>query len=176
MKRWNICQPDAALQKYLNENLSVSTIIAQLLINRGMQDIDKIKSFLNNDLSELYNPFLMKGVSEAISRIKKALDKKEKILIHGDYDVDGVTATALLFFTLRELGAKPVYFIPDRLTEGYGLGSSGVEEAVKIKVDLVITVDCGISSHEEVDALNKYGIDVIMTTTNPLRYCQMPMQ
>jgi len=163
MKRWNICQPDAALQKHLNENLSISPIISQLLINRGMHDIDKIKSFLNNDLSELYNPFLMKGMLEAVSRIKKALDKKEKILIHGDYDVDGVTSTALLFFTLREFGAEPVYFIPDRLTEGYGLGSSGVEEAVRIKADLVITVDCGISSHEEVDALNKYGIDVVIT-------------
>jgi len=163
MKRWNICQPEEALQKYLNESLSVSPIISQLLINRGMRDIDKIKSFLNNDLSELYNPFLMRGMLEAVSRIKKALDKKEKILIHGDYDVDGVTSTALLFFTLQEFGARPVYFIPDRLTEGYGLGSSGVEEAVRIKADLVITVDCGISSHEEVDALNKHGIDVIIT-------------
>lgn len=163
MKQWNICQPDTALQKYLNDNLSISPIVSQLLINRGMRDIDKIRSFLNNDLGELYNPFLMKGMSEAVSRIKKALDKKEKILIHGDYDVDGVTATALLFFTLREFGAAPVYFIPDRLTEGYGLGSSGVEEAVRIKAGLVITVDCGISSHEEVDALNKHGIDVVIT-------------
>ena len=163
MKRWNICQPDITLQKYLQDSLLISPIISQLLINRGIHDIDTIKAFLNSDLSELYNPFLMEGMHEAVSRIKKALDKKEKILIHGDYDVDGVTATALLFFTLKELGAEPVYFIPDRLTEGYGLGSSGVEEAVRIKANLVITVDCGISSHEEVDALNKNGIDVIVT-------------
>ncbi len=128
-----------------------------------MHDVDKIKSFLNSNLSELYNPFLMIGMSEAVSRIRKALDTKEKILIHGDYDVDGVTATALLFFTLQEFGAEPVYFIPDRLTEGYGLGLSVVEEAVKINAFLVITVDCGISSHEEVDALNKHGIDVVVT-------------
>ena len=163
MKRWNICQPDITLQKYLQDSLLISPIISQLLINRGIHDIDKIKAFLNSNLSELYNPFLMEGMHEAVSRIKKALNKKEKILIHGDYDVDGVTATALLFFTLKELGAEPVYFIPDRLTEGYGLGSSGVEEAVRIKANLVITVDCGISSHEEVDALNKNGIDVIIT-------------
>jgi len=163
MKKWNVCQPDIALQKYLGDNLSISPIISQLLINRGMADIDKIRSFLDTNPSELYNPFLMKGMSEAVSRIRKALDKKEKILIHGDYDVDGVTATALLFFTLREFGAEPVYFIPDRLTEGYGLGANGVEEAVRIKADLVITVDCGISSHEEVDVLNKQGIDVIVT-------------
>ena len=163
MKKWNVCQPDIALQKYLGDNFSISPIISQLLINRGMTDIDKIRSFLDTNPSELYNPFLMKGMSEAVSRIRKALDKKEKILIHGDYDVDGVTATALLFFTLREFGAEPVYFIPDRLTEGYGLGANGVEEAVRIKAGLVITVDCGISSHEEVDALNKQGIDVIIT-------------
>nr|MBU1327754.1 single-stranded-DNA-specific exonuclease RecJ [Candidatus Omnitrophota bacterium] len=163
MKKWNIKQPDLSRQKYLSDNLLISSIIAQLLINRGMHDVDNIKSFLNSNLSELYNPFLMKGVSEAVSRIRKAIDKKEKILIHGDYDVDGVTATALLFFTLQEFGVEPAYFIPDRLTEGYGLGSSGVEEAVRIKANLVITVDCGISSHEEVDALNKHGIDVVVT-------------
>lgn len=163
MKKWNICQPDIALQKYLGDNLSISSIISQLLINRGMRDIDKIKSFLDTNPSELYNPFLMKGMSEAVWRIRKALDKKEKILIHGDYDVDGVTATALLFFTLHEFGLEPRYFIPDRLTEGYGLGANGVEEAIRIKADLVITVDCGISSHEEVDMLNKHGIDVIIT-------------
>ena len=163
MKRWDIRQPDANLQKYLSDSLSISPVISQLLINRGIRDIDKIKSFLNSDVSELYNPFLMKGMSEAVLRIKRALAKKEKIFIHGDYDVDGVTATALLFFTLKEFGAEPVYFIPDRLTEGYGLGSNGVEEAVKIKANLVITVDCGISSHEEVDALNKHGIDVVIT-------------
>lgn len=163
MKRWRISPPDVNLQKYLSDSLSISPVISQLLINRGIRDIDKIKSFLKSDVSELYNPFLMKGMSEAVLRIKKSLAKKEKILIHGDYDVDGVTATALLFFTLKEFGAEPVYFIPDRLTEGYGLGSNGVEEAVKIKANLVITVDCGISSHEEVDALNKHGIDVVVT-------------
>jgi len=163
MKKWRISPSDVNLQKYLSGSLSISPVIAQLLINRGMADIDKIKSFLKSDVSELYNPFLMKGMSEAVSRIKRALAKKEKILIHGDYDVDGVTATALLFFGLKEFGAEPVYFIPDRLTEGYGLGSNGVEEAVKIKASLVITVDCGISSHEEVEALNKHGIDVVVT-------------
>jgi len=163
MKQWNIKQSDLPRQKYLSDNLSISAVISQLLINRGMRDIDKIKSFLNSTLSELYNPFLMKGMSEAVLRIKRALDKKEKILIHGDYDVDGITATALLFFTLKEFGARPVYYIPDRITEGYGLGSNGVSEAVRIKADLVITVDCGISSHDEVDSLNKQGIDVIVT-------------
>jgi single-stranded-DNA-specific exonuclease len=163
MKRWDIKQPDLSLREYLSDNLLISPVISQLLINRGMQDIGKIRAFLNSSIAELYNPFLMEGMHEAVSRIKKAMDKKEKILIHGDYDVDGVTATALLFSTLRNFGIETVYYIPDRLTEGYGLGSSGVEEALNIKADLVITVDCGISSHEEVDALNKHGIDIIIT-------------
>ena len=163
MKRWDIKQSDLPRQKYLSDSLSISPIISQLLINRGMQDIDKATAFLNSDISELYNPFLMEGMHEAVSRIKNAIDKKEKILIHGDYDTDGVTATVLLFFTLREFGVEPVYYIPDRITEGYGLGANGVEEAVRIEADLVITVDCGISSHKEVDALNKNGIDVIIT-------------
>jgi single-stranded-DNA-specific exonuclease len=163
MKRWDIKQSDLSRRKYLSDNLSISPIISQLLINRGMQDIGKAGAFLNSDISELYNPFLMEGMHEAVSRIKKAIDKKEKILIHGDYDTDGVTATVLLFFTLQEFGIKPVYYIPDRITEGYGLGANGVEEAVRIEAGLVITVDCGISSHKEVDALNKNGIDVIIT-------------
>ena len=163
MKRWDIKQSDLSLRKYLSDNLLISPVISQLLINRGMQDIDKIRAFLNSSISELYNPFLMEGMHEAVSRIKRAMDKREKILIHGDYDVDGVTATALLFSTLKNFGIEAVYYIPDRLTEGYGLGLNGVEEALNIKADLVITVDCGISSHEEVDALNKHGIDVIIT-------------
>jgi len=163
MKRWNICQPDAVSQRYLSEALSINPVISQLLLNRGMADVNKIKAFLSSSLSELYNPFLMEGMHEAVSRVKRALDKKEKILIHGDYDVDGVTSVTLLFLALKELGAGPLYYIPDRLTEGYGLGSSGVEEAKRIKASLVITVDCGISSHEEVSQLNKEGIDVIIT-------------
>jgi len=163
MKKWNIRQPDTDLQKYLSSNLGIPTVISQLLLNRGINDINKAKAFLNSDISELYNPFLIEGMHEAVSRIKQAIDKKERILIHGDYDVDGITAIALLFFTLREFGVESVYYIPDRLTEGYGLGASGVEEAINVKAGLVITVDCGISSHEEVDELNKAGIDVIIT-------------
>ena len=163
MKKWNIKQSDAARRKYLSDNLSVSSVVSQLLLNRGIDDIDKAKAFLQSSISELYNPFLMDGMHEAVSRIINALRKKEKVLIHGDYDVDGVTATALLLFTLKEFGVEPVYYIPDRITEGYGLGSNGVEEAIRIKADLVITVDCGISSHEEVAELNKNGIDVIIT-------------
>ncbi|MDP8230483.1 MAG: single-stranded-DNA-specific exonuclease RecJ [Candidatus Gorgyraea atricola] len=163
MKRWNIERSDQAVQKELSDNLSISPIVSQLLINRGLSTIDKARTFLNGDISELYNPFLMEGVHEAVCRIKKAIAKKEKIFIHGDYDVDGVTSVVLLVFTLRHFGIEPEYYIPDRITEGYGLSEAGVEKAVEINADLVITVDCGITSFEEVKTLNAHNIDVIIT-------------
>jgi len=110
----------------------------------------------------------MKGMPEAVRRIRQAIENKEKILIHGDYDVDGVTAIVLLVVTLRNFGIKPDYYIPDRLTEGYGLGEKGVSEAIKIGADLVITVDCGISSYEEVASLRAHNIDVIITDHHAL--------
>ena len=156
------------LQKDLSDTLGISPIIAQLLINRGLQNLDQARTFLRGDISELYDPFLMKGMSEAVSRIRKAIENKEKIFIHGDYDVDGVTAISLLMFTLRNFGIEPVYYIPDRLIEGYGLSIAGVKEAVRLGADLVVTVDCGISSHEEVSSLNAHNIDVIITDHHAL--------
>ncbi|MDP6685408.1 MAG: DHH family phosphoesterase, partial [Candidatus Omnitrophota bacterium] len=163
MKHWNIRQPDITRQKILTDSLGVSPVTAQLLINRKLSGLDQAKTFLSGTISELYNPFLMEGMHEAVSRIKKAIENKEKILIHGDYDVDGVTSIALLIYTFRSFGVDVSYYIPDRLTEGYGLSKGGVEEAIKIGATLVITVDCGISSNEEVDSLRNKNIDVIIT-------------
>lgn len=163
MKQWNIKQIDERKQKNLSSALDVSPILAQVLINRGLESTEQARTFLNGGISELYNPFLMEGMHEAVSRIKKAIENKENILIHGDYDVDGITAIALLMFTLRNFGIEPHYYIPDRLSEGYGLGDAGVNEAVRIGADLVITVDCGISSYEEVKTLKAHNIDVIIT-------------
>ena len=163
MKRWNIKEPNIRLQRDLNEGLGLSPVVAQVLINRGLRDVDSAKTFLTGDVSELYNPFLMEGMHEAVQRIKKAIENKEKIFIHGDYDVDGVTAVSILTFTLRRFGVEPYYYIPDRLTEGYGLSEGGVKEAIKINARLVLTVDCGISSNEEVKVLNAHNIDVIIT-------------
>ena len=163
MKRWNIKEPNIRLQRDLSEGLGLSPVVAQALINRGLRDVNSAKTFLTGDVSELYNPFLMEGMHEAVQRIKKAIENKEKIFIHGDYDVDGVTAISILTFTLRRFGVEPYYYIPDRLTEGYGLSEGGVKEAIKINARLVLTVDCGISSNEEVKALNAHNIDVIIT-------------
>jgi len=163
MKKWKIKNPDITKQGFLSDSLGISGIMAQLLVNRGISGIDQARTFLSGDVSELYNPFLMEGMHEAVHRLKKAIDKKEKILIHGDYDVDGITSIAVMVFTLRGLGLEPLYYIPDRLTEGYGLSSGGVEEAIKTGARLVLTVDCGISSRKEVETLNSHNIDVIIT-------------
>jgi len=163
MKKWNIKESDVARQKELVKALGVSPIVAQLLVNRGFATVDQAGTFLKGDISELYNPFLMGGMYEAVSRIKKAIVGKEKILIHGDYDVDGVTSIALLVFTLRSLGMNPHYYIPNRIAQGYGLSEGGVQEAIDTEVTLLITVDCGITSYEEVRILKEHGVDVIIT-------------
>ena len=163
MKKWNIRQSDKSQQNTLADALSVSGIIAQLLINRGIKNIEEAKTFLRGDVLELYDPFLMKGMHEAVNRLKKAIEKKEKILIHGDYDVDGVTSIALLIIILRKFGIEADYYIPDRLSEGYGLSEEGVKYAIDKKIDLLVTVDCGIRSYEETSILNKHNIDVIIT-------------
>ena len=168
MKKWSIAQTDILQQNKLGSELGISPIVAQLLLNRGITDADKAKTFLSGSMSELYNPFLLEGMHEAVMRIKNAINKKEKILIHGDYDVDGITSVAVLMFTLRSLGVDPVYYIPDRLTQGYGLSSDGVREAIDTDVRVVITVDCGITSSEEVKALNEHNIDVIITDHHEL--------
>lgn len=163
MKKWNIEESDILRQKKISDDLGVSPIVAQLLINRGLESIDQARIFLKGGISELYNPFLMEGMHEAVSRIKKAIASKETILIHGDYDVDGVTSIAVLMFTLRRLGMDPHYYIPDRITEGYGLSEGGVQEAINKRATLVITVDCGMSSYEEVKILKEHNIDTIIT-------------
>jgi len=163
MKKWSIRQSDKSQQNTLADSLSVSAIVAQLLINRGLEKIEEAKTFLSGDVTELYDPFLMKGMREAVERLRGAIERKEKILIHGDYDVDGVTSISLLIFTLRKFGINPQYYIPDRLSEGYGLSEEGVKYAIEIGASLLVTVDCGIKSYEEVALLNKHNIDVIIT-------------
>lgn len=163
MKKWNIKESDVACRKGLVEALGVSPIVAQLLVNRGLATVDQAGTFLKGDISELYNPFLMGGMYEAVSRMKKAIASKERILIHGDYDVDGVTSVALLVFTLRSLGMNPHYYIPNRVAQGYGLSEGGVQEAIDTGATLLITVDCGITSYEEVRILKEHGVDVIIT-------------
>ena len=162
-KKWIKAQK--APKKIIERFPEYSNVTLQLLYNRGLQTEEKIDKFLNPDYErDLYDPFLMQDMKKAIDRIKKAITRKEKIVIYGDYDVDGVTAVAILFKTLKILKAHKLdYYIPDRGKEGYGLNKESISELIKSKTDLIITVDCGISNQEEVDLANKSGIDVIIT-------------
>jgi single-stranded-DNA-specific exonuclease len=149
--------------KALCQQLGVSPIIARLLSNRGIDSIDAGQVFLNPRLEYLHDPFLFQDMEKAVDRIIKALKSKELIMIFGDYDVDGITATSLLYLILTRLGANVSYYIPNRMSEGYGLSVSGIQEAAGRGVTLIITVDCGITAVEEVRLAGTLGVDMIIT-------------
>lgn len=147
----------------LAEQLNVSPLVAQLLITRGMEDERVASAFLETNRDLFHDPFLMLGMHEAVQRIEKALQQNETIRIYGDYDADGVSATALLLAVLSQLGARVDYYIPHRLREGYGLNAEAIDHAVQSEVSLMITVDNGISAHEEIAYATAQGLDVIVT-------------
>ena len=139
-------------------------IVAGILINRGITDPKEAIDFLNPSLTNIRSPFLMKNMAKTVERIVTAVEKQEKILIFGDYDVDGVTGTTLLLEFLLTVGADVSFYLPDRFREGYGLNRDYIlQSAVPDNVRLIITVDCGISSVEAVRAANDQNIDVIVT-------------
>jgi len=155
--------PDQEEIELLSEALNIPKTITSLLLVRGYNDPKKAARFLHPEIGDMYDPFLMKDMNKAVSRIIKAIRNKEKILIYGDYDVDGTTATALLYRILKEIGNTPLYYIPHRLKEGYGITDKGIRFAKQSYVNLIITVDCGVCEVPKVSALNELGIDVIIT-------------
>src|SRR6266436_4087549 len=162
-RRWIIREPDQELAAKLAAALGVSPIVAGLLIARGHQSLDSARAFLSPSLDQLHDPFLMRGMSDAVSRVLHAIDQREPILIYGDYDVDGTTGTALLLRALRMLGATAGYHVPHRFTEGYGIQQAGLEKAVSDGYKLVISVDCGIRAHEPLYWARANGLDIIIT-------------
>ncbi len=164
-------QPEANLrvQKILIDGLSVSPYFAQILINRGIRTVDDARDFLFGDISSCHDPYSLKDMDLAVKRVREAISAGEKILVYGDYDVDGVTSTALLSETLRELGARYESFIPNRIDDGYGLNEDAVNLAKKDGVSLIVTVDCGVNSFAEVDLARDLGIDVVITDHHEIR-------
>lgn len=161
-KLWKIREAAPGLQSALALGLNISPVMAQLLINRGVSDIGQAECFLSCALSKLHDPFLLKDMDKAVARLKEAQKRRERVLIYGDYDVDGITSIALLNRTLEELGLEVVHHIPHRIDDGYGLNLA-VSDIVKEKgAALIICVDCGITAAKEVDMLNKAGVDVII--------------
>jgi single-stranded-DNA-specific exonuclease len=147
----------------LAQALSLPPALARVLVNRKILTEEAARAFLFGDLSTLHNPYLMKGMERAVARIEAAIAKGEKILVFGDYDVDGVLSTVMLVKALRSLGATVEYFIPERLTDGYGIKDEHVEIPVQKGAGLVISVDCGIKAVEFTARAKDKGIDVIIT-------------
>ncbi len=162
--QWVIYEENKELQRTLSDELNISEITSQVLINRGFKDINVIKKFLNINLHSLSFPLLLKDIEKACDRIIFAMKRNQKILIYGDYDVDGITSVAILINFFKEIGYDNVnFYIPERLTEGYGLNTKVLKHLKEDGVKLIITVDCGISNIEEIHYAKSLGMDIIVT-------------
>jgi len=146
----------------LADHLSVSPVISSLLIQRGIHTFEQAKAFFNPDLKQLYDPFLMKDMGKAVDRLMTALQKNQKILVYGDYDVDGTTSVAMVYTFLRRYHNHLDYYIPDRYSEGYGISKKGIEYAIEHGISLIIALDCGIKAIDKVALANKHHIDFII--------------
>jgi single-stranded-DNA-specific exonuclease len=162
-KQWQLRPRNQEIQQLLSNQLGISPLLCQLLASRNITTPEAAEIFLSPTLSNLHSPFLMKDMEKAVQRICSAVRDRELISLYGDYDVDGITGTSLLFLFLKKLGANVSYFIPDRREEGYGLHKNSLEHLKKQGTQLIITIDCGISDAEQVLFARQEGIDVIIT-------------
>ena len=163
-RRWVVKpQGDPETVAELAAALGVSPVLANLLVQRGIANADAARAFFNPQLADLHDPFLMKDMERAVERIERAVSDGEKIMVYGDYDVDGTTAVALVYKFLRKIGHQNLsFYIPDRYTEGYGISVKGIDHAARKGVSLVIALDCGIKATEKVDYAKKKGVDFII--------------
>ena len=161
-KKWKIKETDNQIVNNLADSLGVSQSIAHLLVIRGVTTFDEAKQFFRPDFSQLHNPFLMKDMQKAVDRIKTAIEKNEKILVYGDYDVDGTTSVAMLYTFLTTLTENIDYYIPDRYTEGYGISLQGIDYAKENNFTLIIALDCGIRAINQVNYANEKEVDFII--------------
>ena len=160
---WVSSEPDREAVQEIAQALQIPEFIAKILVQRGLTDAEEAVKFLNPNLEDLYDPFLLDDMHKAVERIRQALVNQEKVLICGDYDVDGITSVALLKRTLPNSGIDVFTYLPNRLSEGYGFHEHSVHYAQEVGATLMITVDCGITSRETVLLARQYGIDVIIT-------------
>jgi single-stranded-DNA-specific exonuclease len=161
--RWNIRAPgDPEKVRRLVEEIHVPEVIASILIYRGIGDYETAKSFFRPSLQQLHNPFLMKDMDKAVSRLAYAREHGEKVLVYGDYDVDGTNSASLLYLYLKQIGCNVEVYIPDRMKEGYGISLAGIDYARQLAVHLMISIDCGITAVQEVLYARQIGIDIII--------------
>jgi single-stranded-DNA-specific exonuclease len=156
-------EPDYRLVESMSRETGLPMVIVKILINRGLNTIDEIRSFIDPKMEDLADPFELPDMGNAVERLVEALRSNEKIMVYGDYDVDGVTASALMFLVLNKLGAQVTYYLPNRLVEGYGLSEDGILEAESKGVSLIVSVDTGVTAADEVEFAREHGIEVIVT-------------
>lgn len=163
-KRWVVKpQGDPEAAAALAAGLNISPVLANLLVQRGIDSVERARKFFEPKLSDLHDPFLMKDMDKAVERVERAVKGNETIMVYGDYDVDGCTAVALVYKFLRHIGHKNlVFYIPDRYTEGYGISVKGIDHAARKGVSLIIALDCGIKAMEKVAYAKQKGVDFII--------------
>ena len=163
-KRWVVKpQGDPATVAMLAAALRISPVLANLLVQRGIDNVEKAEKFFKPSLADLHDPFLMKDMDRAVERVERAVANNEKIMVYGDYDVDGCTAVALVYKFLRQIGHKNLmFYIPDRYTEGYGISIKGIDLAARKGVGLIIALDCGIKATEKIVYAKTKGVDFII--------------
>ena len=166
---WTIGNIDADKVSLIASQMNIKPFLAKILVAKGYDTVEKANSYISGSIKDLADPFLMKDMDIAVKRIKDAVSLKEKILIYGDYDVDGITSVAALWRYLTFKGADVVTYIPERINEGYGLNISAIEKFAGDGVNLIITVDSGITAHEEIEFANSLGIDVVITDHHECR-------
>lgn len=162
-KKWIVQKPDEQLVKNLQSELGLSSIASKILVSRGYEKVEDAQSILNMDVNCMHNPFLLHGMKEAVDRIQLAIENREKICIYGDYDADGISSTTVMLRTLKELGANVDFMIPNRFTHGYGPHVELFRQLHESGVNLIITVDNGISGIEPIRVAKELGMDVIVT-------------
>lgn len=163
IKKWEFYNSDEKLVDDICEKYNLNKVIGKIIVNRHVVNDEDVRIFITPTRDDFHNPFLFKGMDMAVDRIIKAINNKEKILIYGDYDVDGITSTTVLKKYLMDRGIAVDTYIPNRLHEGYGLNKNAIDTIKERNIDLIITVDCGISAIEEVDYAINLGMDVIVT-------------
>ena len=163
IKKWEFYNSNEKLVDEICEKYNLNKVIGKIIVNRHVVNDEDVRIFITPTRDDFHDPFLFKGMDVAVERIIKAINNKEKILIYGDYDVDGITSTTVLKKYLMDRGISVDTYIPNRLHEGYGLNKNAIDTIKERNIDLIITVDCGISAIEEVDYAVSLGMDVIVT-------------
>jgi single-stranded-DNA-specific exonuclease len=162
MTRWRLQEGNDTLQELLVQELGLSPIVSRILMSRDIANMDDAHRYLSPSLNNLHNPFLMQDMRRGVDRLVRAIQRQERVTIYGDYDADGITSVVALFRFLKQIHENVTYYIPDRITEGYGLNRPAVERLRSEGVSLIVTVDCGISDHEEIAYARQLGMDTVI--------------